>query len=373
LLVPKRHLIAVALTCGIATLAFAQQSPEAALAEAVRLEQAAVAAYPPGKANIGQAVWAAAARAAEEAVAANPDSPEAMRLRARVYTQVGFWAKADEAWRSYLSKVGENDPKDRAEYANVQYQLGYSALTRGLLDEATRRLDAAIQYAPQNARYQAWRGRLELQRGNARAATPFWEAALRLDPNDKSAAYFLNVSRRTAEFGPEATSALYRGQAALELGQAAVALAAFREAVVAAPNSADAQRSLGRSALDAGLGSEAVTAFEALVRLEGASPENQYLLNYAREVAAVGLPATKAFRQGYSLYQAGDKAGAASQFLAATTANGRYQKAWAWLGRVRYESGDWQGALDAYGQATALDPNDKASAHFVRLAQSKLR
>ena len=45
-------------------------------------------------------------------------------------------------------------------------------------------------------------------------------------------------------------------------------------------------------------------------------------------------------------------------------------KAWAWLGRVRYEAKDYPGAAEAYGKAVALDPNDKTSAYYLRLAQA---
>ena len=75
------------------------------------------------------------------------------------------------------------------------------------------------------------------------------------------------------------------------------------------------------------------------------------------------------FRTAYSKYAAGDRAGAEAGFLQATGENLTYAKAWAWLGRVRYERKDYAGAAEAYGRAVALDPNDKSSAYFLRLAQ----
>ena len=89
------------------------------------------------------------------------------------------------------------------------------------------------------------------------------------------------------------------------------------------------------------------------------------------EVVLLGDPdsAVQTFRKGYGQYTAGDRAGAEVSFLAATAAAPTYAKAWAWLGRVRYEAKNYAGAAEAYGKAAQLDPNDKTSAYYLRLSQ----
>jgi cytochrome c-type biogenesis protein CcmH/NrfG len=64
---------------------------------------------------------------------------------------------------------------------------------------------------------------------------------------------------------------------------------------------------------------------------------------------------------------------ALAAFEAATSASPNYQKAWAWLGRSRFETGDYRGAADAYTVAVRLDPNDKDSQHWLRQAKSRIK
>ena len=100
-----------------------------------------------------------------------------------------------------------------------------------------------------------------------------------------------------------------------------------------------------------------------------ASAADRYNLGLAQEGAQYGLSAVQTFRKGYGQYTTGDKAGAEASFLAATAAAPTYAKAWAWLGRVRYEAKNYAGAAEAYGKAAQLDPNDKTSAYYLRLSQ----
>jgi tetratricopeptide (TPR) repeat protein len=238
--------------------------------------------------------------------------------------------------------------------------------------EAERYFAAAVQSNPQNQSALVWKARTALERGDANAAVPSLEQAVNLKPDDKVAQYALLVARKSAAYGATATEAFFIGYSAYEQGQKDTALEQFRAATLAAPNFTEAQRWLGRTALDLNQGAEAAKAYEAVVKLEGATPETTYNLNLSREIAQFGREAVTAYRAGYDQYTKGDKSGAAQLFQTAVAANPNYQKAWAWLGRVRFEASDFKGAADAYGQAVKLDPNDKSSAYFLKQAQAKL-
>ena len=218
-----------------------------------------------------------------------------------------------------------------------------------------------------------WQARLTLERGDVRAALPLWEQAAKLAPQDTSVKYYLLVARKAASYGQTATSAFMLGIKTYEKGERGTALEQFRAATQSAPNFTEAHRWLGRTALEANQGEEAVRAYETVIQLEGQTPQNKYLLDYAKEVAQFGLDAVRAFRQGYDLYVKGNKAEALQRFVLATESNPEYQKAWSWLGRVRLETGDVQGAIEAYEKAVALDPNDKATAFGLQQARAKLR
>lgn len=352
--------------------ALAQMSPDARQLydQAVQLRSQAQKAYL--KASIDFPLWSQAAEAAEKAVTAAPNEREPLRLRAEIYTQVGFWAKAESAWNAFFAVAADSDPTARNAMSDVQLNLGYTAYRRGARAEAEKYFTSAVQSNPQNQSAFVWKGRTALERGDANTAVPFLEQAVNLRPNDKVAQFALLVARKSAAYGATATQAFFIGYSAYEQGQKDVALDQFRTAVAAAPNFTEAQRWLGRTALEQNLGAEATKAYLAVVQLEGTTPENTYNLNLAQEISQFGREAVTAYRAGYDQYTKGDKPGAAQLFQTAVAASPTYQKAWAWLGRVRFEMNDFRGAADAYQKAVQLDPNDKSSAYFLKQAQAKI-
>ncbi|HEX2864307.1 MAG TPA: tetratricopeptide repeat protein, partial [Deinococcales bacterium] len=348
-------------------------SPEAqaALATARQLEAAALAAFPPNVANISQTPWNRAAKAAEAAVAAAPNDPNALRLRAEVYSITGFWSRASAAWQAYQAAGGNLDATAARQAGNVQYQLGYAAYGRNDRVDAAAYFQRAAAIDPTNARAVQWEARLALEGGNAPAAAQLYARAASLDPNDSTSRYFANIAAKAATFGTPAVTAFTRGVLAYQAKDPATALADFRQAAASSPNFTEAQRWLGRVALETGLGAEAAAAWQRVVALEGNTPTDAYFLAYAKEVAAFGLPAVQAFRNGYDRYVAGDKAAALAQFQAAVAARPDYAKAWQWLGRAAFETGDFAQAANAYAQAVKLDPTDTGSAYWLKQAQAR--
>ena len=312
--------------------------------------------------NIDQVAWRNAADAAETAVTAAPLEAAPLRLRAQVYTEIGFWIRAESAWRDLQTGTQNRlSPEDRAGFSEVLYNLGYGAYQTGDLETALARFHEAAENTPDAARVEVWQGRILLERGDARGALPHWERAVTLEPNNAS-----------SQYGKAAVSAFTLGRLAFEAKNWNGALEQFQVAIVDAPAFVEAQQMMGRTALELNLSDEAVLAFENVSRLEGVNPTNMFNLNLAREMQQFGAVAVRSFRIGYDLYVKGNRAGALAAFEAATSTNPNYQKAWTWLGRSRYEAGDFRGAAEAYSVALKLDPNDKNSQHWLRQAKSKI-
>lgn len=323
--------------------------------------------------NIDQVAWRNAADAAETAVTAAPLEAAPLRLRAQVYTEIGFWIRAESAWRDLQTGTQNRlSPEDRAGFSEVLYNLGYGAYQTGDLETALARFHEAAENTPDAARVEVWQGRILLERGDARGALPHWERAVTLEPNNASSKYYLLVAQKSEQYGKAAVSAFTLGRLAFEAKNWNGALEQFRVAIVNAPAFVEAQQMMGRTALELNLSDEAVLAFENVSRLEGVNPTNMFNLNLAREMQQFGAVAVRSFRIGYDLYVKGNRAGALAAFEAATSANPNYQKAWTWLGRSRYEAGDFRGAAEAYSVALKLDPNDKNSQHWLRQAKSKI-
>lgn len=333
------------------------------------LEQQAKNAYPKNSWNIDQTLWSQAARAAEQAVQTGPTNQDALLLRAQIYTEVGFWARAQSAWNAYF-QVGGTSPEARQGAAETQYNLGFAAYKQGQLSAAREAFATCLSYA-NDARCAAWAGRVELESGNPGKAAELYGLAVQYDPGDKTSQYFLDLAGRASTYGQAATAAFTSGYRAFEAGDKAAAYTDFVRAAQLAPNFTEAQRFVGRLATELGQGGVARSAYEAVAGQPGATAADRYNLDYAREVDQYGAEAVKTYRDAYAAYARGDRAAAEGGFLAATAANGYYQKAWAWLGRTRFERGNYAGAAQAYQQAVTLDPSDQASAYFLSQAQKK--
>ncbi len=310
-------------------------------------------------------LWRAAIRKAEAAARLEPQLAEVWRTLAEIYTQTQWWIRAEQAWNKYLELGGEGDP---AALARAYLNLGYAAYQRGALDEAIARYERAAQMTPENPEPYGWLGRLYLEKGDPKAALPYWERAAALDPSPRNR-YFLEQTQRMVAFGREAVSSFYKGYAAYEQGDKASALLHFVRAAELAPEWAEAARWAGRVSLEQGLAAQAVPYWERVMALEGRTAETEHFLKLAREGAAYGLEAARAFFAGLAAYEAGELEAAVAWFERATAANDAYAKAWRWLGRANYELERFKEAAAAYARAVELDPNDQTSRYFLRLAR----
>ncbi|GAA4008090.1 tetratricopeptide repeat protein [Deinococcus rubellus] len=318
--------------------------------------------------NVDRTPWKQAAAAADQAVNAEPNNPDYLLLRATIYTDVGFWKQAERSWDAYLA-IKPNDNAARTKAATVQYNIGYAAYVRGDLVSAPLFFQKCSQLQPDNVACVIWNARVALEGGNYNDATRLYQQAAQLAPNDKTVPYFLQVSQNAGKYGPAATTAFSRAYEAIDKGDKAGALKLYQQATAAAPNFIEAWREQGRLGLELGNLPAATAAYTAATQLPGASAADRYNLSVVQEAQGVGLPAVQAFRAAYTKYASGDKAGAETGFIQATQLSPSYAKAWAWAGRVAYENKDYPAAASAYGQAVSLDPNDKSSAYYLKLAQ----
>ncbi|WP_407571199.1 tetratricopeptide repeat protein [Deinococcus altitudinis] len=341
-------------------------NPAALLTQATALAAKARAS---SSRNIDDVVWKQASEAAELAVQAAPQNPDALKLRAQVYSDVGFWKQAENAWDAYL-KVVPGDQAAMKTAAVAQYNLGYAAYARGDLRNAPAPFVKCLTLDPANADCALWGGRVALEGGQFAQAVTLYQQAASLRPQDKVAAYFLGVAKNAGKYGPAATTAFSRAYQNYDAGQKQNALDGYKAATAAAPNFIEAWREQGRLALELNDAASAKTAYDAAVGLPGATASDKYNQGVAAEGAVVGLAAVKSFRDAYTKYTAGNKAAAETGFLAATAAAPGYTKAWSWLGRARYEQKNYSGAAEAYAQAVKLDPADKSAAYYLKLAQA---
>lgn len=352
----------------LGTSAFAQDAAQLA-ANARDLAAKARTTYPAGHYGIDQTLWKQAADAAEAAVSAAPNNPDYMKLRAQIYTEVGFWKKAEDSWLAYFKVAPDSgNGADRAA-AITQYNLGYAAYTRGSPSQASTFFDNCLKLDAQNILCNTWAARTALEAGEYNKAQTYYARALQLSPNDKTLAYFNGLAKSAGTYGPAATRAFSQAYSELDAGRKPAALAKFQEAAQAAPNFAEAWREAGRLALELGNAQAALDAYKGVTALPNANAADRYNLGLAQEGQQYGLGAVQTFRAAYNKYAAGDKTGALDGFTQAATQNPNYPKAWAWIGRVQYEAKNYAAAAEAYGKAVQLDPNDKSSAYYLDLAQ----
>lgn len=344
-----------------------------AAAQARTLAEQARAQYPAGSASIDQTLWRQAAEAAEAAVRLEPGNSEYLALRADIYTTTGFWSRALSSWQVYFAAAGtQATPQARAAAGQVYYNLAYAAYTRQDLPGAAQLLDECLNVAPEDAQCAAWAGRVALESGDPARAQTLYARAAQLNPQDRTASYFAQVSARASQYGAAATRAFSQAYADLDAGRKAEALRGFQAAAQQAPTFAEAWREAGRVALDLGDAQAAHTAYTALSRLPGATASDAYNLSLSAEGAQYTLQAAQLFRQGYNLYTAGNRSGAETVFRQATQSSPSYAKAWSWLGRVQYEAGRYADAAQSYARAVELNPADSAAAHFLRLSRARL-
>lgn len=122
----------------------------------------------------------------------------------------------------------------------------------------------------------------------------------------------------------------------------------------------------GRILIETERPAQAVPFWQSVLTLDPTDARAAYFVELAREQAAWGTRAVDVFREGVALYEQGSPQAAAERFARAATINPTYPAAWAWLGRVAFEAGDYVDARRAYANAAGLAPDDETYRYFLR-------
>ncbi len=310
-------------------------------------------------------LWREAIAKAQQAAKLDPEAPEVWKVLAEIYTDTGWWSRAEESWKKFLALSQGGDPQPLARALRA---LGYLSYQRGDVKAAIDYFEKALVLEPESEEALAWLGRIYMEQGDGEKASHYWRLAAQVNPSDRNK-YFAQQALKMSRYGSAAVHAFYLGYASWEKKDYANAIADFETAVRLAPDWVEAQRWLARVYMEAGMPAKAIPHWQRVIELEGKKPQTMHFLKLAKEAAGVGVSAAGAFFKGIAAYQSGDTAKAQAWFEKATEADPSYAKAWRWLGRVYYEQGEYRKAADAYQKAVDLNPDDAGSRYFLRLAR----
>ncbi len=356
------------------TGAFAQSAPlNDAASEALQKGQAAasLALVTYDAPNLDQPLWRDAVRYGEEAKRLAPGRKEPLRFLAQVYSAVGFYSRAWEAWTGYYEAGGLFDAQARAQFVDIGKDLGYAAYRAGNLGEALLYYSTVDEVEPGEGEVTVWLGRLNFERGDLAAALPYWQAAAAQNPDNRTYADFLERTQNGLIYGLEASEAFYRGTEAAQAGEQEAALIAFREAASANPQYKEALVRAAELSTTLRRPGDARDFWERVLALDPNDARARTAFERAQAQARWGTAAANAFREGVTRYNAGDAGAAAASFTRATDLNPAYADAWAWRGRVALEAGDLPSAAGFYDQARGLEPgNASYSARFDQVART---
>jgi len=155
------------------------------------------------------------------------------------------------------------------------------------------------------------------------------------------------------------------GYGAYARGDLDTALETYTRVTEWVPDDVESRVWVGRILIESGHPAQAVPFWRAVVELDPHDARAAYFLQLARDQAEWGTRAVNAFREGVAHYERGDLRAAAERFARATTLNATYAAAWAWLGRVAFEQGEYVDARAAYANAAGLEPDNETYRYFL--------
>lgn len=138
----------------------------------------------------------------------------------------------------------------------------------------------------------------------------------------------------------------------------------YRRVIDEVPFDLEAHTWLGRLLLEMGRPEQAISYWRTVVERNPGDQRAAYFLELARDQAEWGKDAVIAFREGVQFYEQGLLERAQERFARATSLNEDYAEAWAWLGRVAFDRGDFEDAATFYGRATRLSPSNQTYSYF---------
>ena len=335
-------------------LAHAQPSPEAQ--EALRQGKTAAQALNTYQTpNPDQPFWAAALAHGKEAERLAPGEAEPQRFLAQVYTSLGWFKRAYDAWETYERLGGDLYDDARSKYAQMSAALGYSRYTQGDLTAALADYQKAAELADDDSTL-AWLALINFELGKPRAALPYWQRTSERQPDNPLYAVYLQRTRDQIAYGVEAGNAFYRGLTAYNQGEPEKALDAFAQAARLNPDYLDAVQRAGTLSLTLARPDAAVTFLQRALALAPDDAQVRDELALTQTQVRFGVQAVTHYQDGVRLLEQNRLTAAKDALTAATLANGRFADAWAQLGRAERALGNLEAALQAFERAADLVP-----------------
>ncbi len=365
----KIALLIVALSLGAA---WGQAPLSAAASEALHKGQAAAseAMSTYVKQTPDRPLWRQAIVYGQKARQLAPDSPAPMRFLAQVYSITNWYSRAYQSWDAYFKAGGESDAQVTQEFAKAAQQMGYASYNAGNLSAALTYYQKAHDLEPGDLEAIVWLARVNFESGKPKAALPLWQAAVKQAPDNQGYQYYLTRTQDQVHYGVAASNAFYAGVAAYGKEDKQAALADFEKAAKLNTHYKEAWARAASTSLELSLPQKAVSYWQGVLAIDPSDEGAQYFLGIAQTQARWGIAAANAFQDGYNAYNAGRLAKAETDFTKATQLNGGYADAWAWLGRIHYEQGDYAAAAGFYGQAARLEPANTTYQQFAQQAQT---
>lgn len=128
----------------------------------------------------------------------------------------------------------------------------------------------------------------------------------------------------------------------------------------------------GRILMELGRPEQAIPYWTTVAERNPDDTRAAYFRDLARDQARWGVDAANAFREGVSFYESGNMGEARERFARATVRNDAYAEAWAWLGRVEFELGNYADARRYYGRASDIEPGFETYRYFYEEAGRRL-
>jgi tetratricopeptide (TPR) repeat protein len=340
----------------ILSTSFAQLNPEAR--EALREGKTAAAKalnaheYP----NPDQDLWQLALEHGAEAERLAPDRPEPQRFLAQVYSALGWYKRAWDAWQTYEIRGGVLDEDARLKYSEISVALGYLSYEQGQLEGALTYYQKANLLQLENDETLVWLALLYFELEHPERALSYWQEVIEHDPDNPRFLAYLARTESQLRYGIEASNAFYEGMEAYGNGEKDEAFGSFTKAVRRNPNYLDALVRAGMLSLELEKPQEAVRYWERVVALNVGNTEAKEALELAQLQVQWGVEAVNHVQTGLAFLELEQLEQAKQAFSAATTANPSYGAAWVWLGRLEATLGNDDNALAAFERAVGLEP-----------------
>lgn len=272
-----------------------------------------------------------------------------------LFTAAGFAQPLSDAAAERL-----RDAERAAAQALATYPVQYP--DRPLWQEAFTAVEDAISLAPSSPEPYRFQAIAHTMANWFGPAWEMWQAYLQ-----RGYALDSEATRYFVEAGQRSAYSLY------EQGEREAALEVYLGVIDEVPFDLESVAWAGRILMELGRPQQAIAYWSTVAERNPTDTRAAYFRDLARDQARWGVDAANAFREGVSFYEAGNMGEARERFARATVRNDAYAEAWAWLGRVEFELGNYADARNYYGRAVDIEPGFDTYRYFYEEAGRRLQ